>query len=97
MTKYEIVDSIANATGMRKQDIKVVVEMLFSGIKTAMEREEDVYFRGFGTFHVAARAPKVARNISKGEAIKLPARKVVTFKPGKELSCMFSSKKSLDK
>lgn len=86
MTKVEIIDDIYHATGLRKQDVQVVVDSFFAEMKEYMKNGDNIYIRGFGTFQIATRAPKTARNISKGEAIKLPARKVVKFKPAKVLS-----------
>ena len=49
-----------------------------------MASGENVYLRGFGTFHIKHRAEKVARNISKNTTIVIPAHNVPAFKPAKE-------------
>ena len=81
MTKADIINEIVERTGVGKKDVAAVVEEFMSCIKESMmERKENVYLRGFGSFVVKQRAEKTARNISKNITIthKFPA-----FKPAK--------------
>ena len=58
---------------MGKKDVAAVVEEFMSCIKESMmERKENVYLRGFGSFVVKQRAEKTARNISKNITITIP-------------------------
>ena len=67
-----------------KKDVAAVVEEFMSCIKESMmERKENVYLRGFGSFVVKQRAEKTARNISKNITITIPAHKFPAFKPAK--------------
>ena len=81
MTKAEVVKSIADTTGVDRQEVLQVVE-------ASMSQGDNVYLRGFGSFVVKERAEKTARNISKQTTIIVPARKVPTFKPSKAFTAM---------
>lgn len=82
MTKQEIIDSIADRTGLERQEVSVVVEAFMEEVRSAMaDRKDSVYLRGFGTFNVTRRAPKVGRIITRNTSIQIPARDVPTFKP----------------
>jgi len=83
MTKAEIVTNIANKTGIEKDEVKKVVELFMDEVKTSLETGEDVFLRKFGSFIVKKRAAKVGRNISKKEAVQIPAHAIPAFKPAK--------------
>lgn len=84
MTKADIINKIVERTGVGKKDVAAVVEEFMSCIKESMmERKENVYLRGFGSFVVKQRAEKTARNISKNITITIPAHKFPAFKPAK--------------
>ena len=73
MTKAEIVKEIANKTGVDKQTVLAVIESFMTEVKGSLEKEENVYLRGFGSFIVKKRAEKTARNISKNTTMIVPA------------------------
>ncbi|WP_373731582.1 HU family DNA-binding protein [Bacteroides heparinolyticus] len=84
MTKAEIINEIAEETGISKKDVSAVVESFMESIKkTLLDKEDNVYLRGFGSFIVKHRAEKTARNISKNTTITIPAHKIPSFKPAK--------------
>jgi len=83
MTKADIVQNIANQTGLDKRDVQKVVELFMNEVKDSLNHGENVYLRGFGTFAVKKRARKKARNISKNETVIVPERFVPAFKPSK--------------
>ena len=72
MTKAEIVNEIAKATGIEKITVQTVIESF-------MER----YLRGFGSFIIKHRAEKAARNITKNTTMTIPAHNIPAFKPAK--------------
>lgn len=84
MTKAEIVKEIANKTGVDKQTVLAVIESFMTEVKGSLEKEENVYLRGFGSFIVKKRAEKTARNISKNTTMIVPAHNIPAFKPSKE-------------
>ena len=83
MTKAEIVNEIAQQTGIDKQTIMRTVEAFMVTVKDALANDEEVFLRGFGSFTVKTRAQKTARNISKNTTIIVPEHKIPSFKPAK--------------
>lgn len=85
MTKKEIVRRISEELGLKQTDTKEVVQRTFDAIIEALATEQRVELRNFGVFEVKKRAARKARNPKTGEQVLVPARYVVTFKPGKEM------------
>lgn len=83
MTKAEIVNEIANKSGLDKNTVQNVVESFMKTVVGSLANNEPVYLRGFGSFIVKERAQKTARNISKKTTIVIPAHKIPAFKPCK--------------
>ena len=83
MTKADIVSEIAKKTGVEKTQIQTIVDAFMDEVKGSLEKNENVYLRGFGSFIIKTRAEKVARNISKNTTITLPAHNIPAFKPAK--------------
>ena len=84
MTKAEIINKIAEETGVAKRDVATTVEAFMEEIRVSIaEKKENVYLRGFGTFEVKHRAQKTARNISKNTTIVIPHHVIPAFKPSK--------------
>ncbi len=83
MTKADIVNSIADKSGIEKVDVLNVVEAFMSTVRGSLEKGENVYLRGFGSYIVKTRAEKTGRNISKNTAVKIPAHNIPAFKPAK--------------
>jgi DNA-binding protein HU-beta len=83
MTKAEIVAEIANKTGIEKLTVQTSVESFMEVVKASMQKGENVYLRGFGSFIVKKRAQKTGRNISKNTTIVIPAHNIPAFKPAK--------------
>ena len=83
MTKAEIVNEIANKSGVDKVTVLRVVESFMDEVRNSLSSNENVYLRGFGSFVVKQRAEKVARNISRNTTITIPAHTIPSFKPAK--------------
>ena len=82
MTKADIINEIAMATGVQKRDVTVVVESFMETIKNSLlEKKENVYLRGFGSFVIKHRAAKTARNILKNTTMTIEAHDLPSFKP----------------
>ncbi|MGN1375419.1 MAG: HU family DNA-binding protein [Prevotella sp.] len=87
MTKADIIEHIVTSTGISKKDVSATVEAFMEAIKTGMlERKENVYLRGFGSFVIKRRAEKTARNISKNTTIVIAAHDFPSFKPSKSFA-----------
>lgn len=83
MTKADIVNEIAKNTGVDKASVLATVESFMEVVKDSLEKKENVYLRGFGSFIVKKRAQKTARNISKNTTIIIPEHHIPAFKPAK--------------
>ena len=84
MTKANIVDEIAKATGLTKIETKAVVDGVFQSIIGAIADGRRIELRGFGVFKHKSRKPRMARNPKTGELVPLDKRYVPVFKPSPE-------------
>ncbi len=85
MNKKELVDRVSEETGYHKKEVKEILEGITEVISAALEKGEKVQLVGFGTFEVSKRAAREGRNPQTGKKIKIAARKVPKFRPGKAL------------
>ena len=84
MTKAEIVNIIAEQTGIGKKEVATTVEAFMEQIRYSLaNNKQNVYLRGFGSFIVKHRAKKTARNISKNTTLVIEAHDYPAFKPAK--------------
>ena len=83
MTKADIINDIAEKTGIEKVVVQATVEAFMKSVRNKMVGGENVYLRGFGSFIVKRRAEKTGRNISKNTTIIIPAHYIPAFKPAK--------------
>ncbi len=83
MTKADIVAKISDKLGLEKGDVQAVVENFMEEVKVSLEKEDNVYLRGFGSFIIKKRAEKTGRNITKNTTIKIPAHNIPAFKASK--------------
>ena len=83
MRKADLVEAIAEKTGVPKVDVLVTLESFFKEVKDSLAEGENVYVRGFGSFVIKKRAKKIGRHIKKNEPIVIPAHYIPSFKPAK--------------
>jgi len=83
MTKADIVTKISDRLGVERVETQAVVEQFMDEVKNALEKGENVYLRGFGSFIIKTRAEKKGRDISKNITINIPAQNIPAFKPAK--------------
>jgi DNA-binding protein HU-beta len=86
MNKAEIISKIAEDAGITKTQANAALDSLIDGITRTLKKGDKVTLVGFGTFSVSKRAARNGRNPQTGAVIKIKAKKVARFKPGKELS-----------
>jgi len=86
MNKSQLVDAMAKDAGISKAAAKKALESFLDSVEGAMKKGDKVSLIGFGTFSVQTRKARDGRNPATGKAIKIPAKKVVKFKAGSELS-----------
>ncbi|HOB10157.1 MULTISPECIES: HU family DNA-binding protein [Acetomicrobium] len=86
MTKSDIVNEVAKATGLTKKDAASAVDAFVKCVVEALSKGEEVQIMGFGTFEVRNRAARKGRNPQNPEeVIDIPAKKVPAFRAGKML------------
>ena len=85
MTKAELVSAIAKGAGITKKQADNALKAAVSALSDAIKKGERVAIPGFGIFSVRQRSARKGRNPRTGAEINIPARKVVAFKPAKEL------------
>lgn len=85
MTKTELIDQVAEKSGLTKKDTGKAVDAIFSVLTEALSKGDKVQLVGFGSFEVKERSARMGRNPQTGAAIEIKARKVPVFKPGKAL------------
>lgn len=85
MTKADIVDTIATATGLTKVETEAVVDGFIKTVIDAMQNAKNIEIRGFGSFKVKKRKGRVARNPRTGEQVMVGEHWVPLFKVSKEV------------
>jgi nucleoid DNA-binding protein len=85
MTKADIAQQIAHATGMTQTDTVAAIDGFIEAVSQALAHGDHVEIRGFGTFKVVARAARTGRNPRAGLNIEIPPRQAPVFKPSREL------------
>mgnify|MGYP000090568733 CR=1 FL=1 len=86
MTKSELIELIAEKQQhLPQRDVELAVKMLLEQMSEALASGERIEIRGFGSFSLHHRPPRIGRNPKTGEAVSLPGKHVPHFKPGKEM------------
>ncbi|MCK4753670.1 MAG: HU family DNA-binding protein [Calditrichia bacterium] len=85
MSKQELVNYVADKTGLSKKDAEAALSSFVDGVKSALKKGDSVTLVGFGTFSVSHRNARTGRNPQTGATIQISARKVPVFKAGKGL------------
>ncbi len=85
MNKSELVKAISEKSGSTVKDTEKFLNAFIETVTESMKKGDDVALVGFGTFSVAERAARTARNFRTKEIIDVPASKTVKFKVGKNL------------
>ncbi len=88
MTKKDIILKVSDETNLKQIDVKEVVQKTFDCIVEALIRGEKIELRNFGVFKLKQRKSRTGRNPRTGQAVPVPPRKVVVFKPGLEMKNM---------
>ena len=85
MTKKDIILKVADQSHLKQIDVKQVIQGTFDCITEALVRGEKIELRNFGVFKIKQRKSRTGRNPRTGQAVPVPPRKVVVFKPGLEM------------
>lgn len=86
MTKSELIEKLStDFSHVQVKDIESSVKEILEQMGTSLANNERIEIRGFGSFSLHYRAPRVGRNPKTGDKVELDGKYVPHFKPGKEL------------
>ena len=86
MTKSELIESIArNQKHLATKDVELAVKHVLELISDSLANGERIEIRGFGSFSLHYRPPRIGRNPKTGDSVALAGKHVPHFKPGKDL------------
>jgi integration host factor subunit beta len=85
MTKAELVEEVARTTQLTKKHAELIVNTVFESIVSSLREGEKIELRGFGSFRIRDRGPRIGRNPKTGDKVEVPPKKIPYFKPGKDL------------
>ena len=92
MTKSELIGILARREGhLKPDDVDLAVKSLLEMMGESLSQGDRIEIRGFGSFSLHYRPPRLGRNPKTGESVALPGKHVPHFKPGKELRERVSS------
>jgi len=86
MTKQQLIEKVAAKTELKKSEVEVAVDSVLALIAEALQANERVDLRGFGSFVVKDRKERQGRNPRTGQTITIAAKRDAGFKPSKELT-----------
>lgn len=85
MTKAELVEEVTRVTELPRKESEAAVETIFDSIISALQSDDKIEIRGFGSFRTRQRRGRTGRNPKTGAKVEVPAKKIPYFKPSKEL------------
>ena len=86
MTRSDLVEELAARFGqLTRRDAEFAVKAILDAMNDALVRGHRIEIRGFGSFSVNYRPPRIGRNPRSGESVAIPEKRVPHFKPGKAL------------
>jgi integration host factor subunit beta len=85
MTKAELVEEVTQLGDLTRRDGEVIVDTIFDAVIGALRAGDKIEIRGFGSFRIRPRNPRIGRNPNSGAKVEVPAKRVPYFKPSKEL------------
>ncbi len=86
MTRSDLVEELANRFAqLTHRDTEYAVKAILDAMNEALVRGHRIEIRGFGSFSINRRPPRLGRNPRSGESVAIPEKRVPHFKPGKAL------------
>ena len=85
LTKADLIEEVLKVTELPRKESETIVETIFESIIQALQTGDKIEIRGFGSFRIRQRNPRIGRNPKTGERVEVPAKRVPYFKPSKEL------------
>ncbi len=96
MTKADLVEQVVKVADVSKKDAETVVNTVFASIVEALQRDDKIELRGFGSFRVRRRRSRQGRNPKTGDRVAVPEKRIPYFKPGKELKDLINGDEGLE-
>ncbi len=86
MTRSDLVEALASKfSHLTQRDAEFAVKTILDAMSEALVRGHRIEIRGFGSFSINRRPPRIGRNPRSGESVAIPEKRVPHFKPGKAL------------
>ncbi len=85
LTKADMAASLFNEIGLNKKEAHELVDLFFQDLEASLAGGEQIRLGGFGNFYLRDKSARPGRNPKTGEEVPIPARRVVTFRPGQKL------------
>ncbi len=85
LAKADMAKCLFNEIGLNKKEAYELVELFFQELEACVVDGEQITLSGFGNFHLRDKNERPGRNPKTGEKVPIPARRVVTFRPGQKL------------
>jgi integration host factor subunit beta len=94
MTKADLVEEVVKVSNVSKKHAEIIVNTVFSSIIEALQRDDKIELRGFGSFRVRRRRSRQGRNPKTGDRVEVPEKRIPYFKPGKELKDLINDEQA---
>lgn len=85
LTKADLVEEVTKVTELPRKESEIVVETIFESIIQALQTNDKIEIRGFGSFRTRQRRGRTGRNPKTGAKVEVPPKRIPYFKPSKEL------------
>ncbi|MFZ0641040.1 MAG: HU family DNA-binding protein [Candidatus Acidiferrales bacterium] len=94
VTKAELIEEVIRITELPRKESETVVETVFESIIEALQKNDKIEIRGFGSFRTRQRRGRIGRNPKTGAKVEVPPKRIPFFKPSKELKDFVNSHRS---
>lgn len=91
MTRAGLIEEVAAMTGLLKRDAGVIVDAVIAAMTESLRAGSPIEIRGFGSFRHRDRGPRIGHNPKTGAKVKVPAKRICYFKPGRILLDLVNS------
>jgi integration host factor subunit beta len=96
MTKADLVEEVVKVAEVSKKHAEIIVNTVFASITDALQHDDKIELRGFGSFRVRRRRSRHGRNPKTGDRVEVPEKRIPYFKPGKELKDLINTGHDLE-
>ena len=94
VTKADLIEEVIRVTELPRKESETVVETVFESIIEALQKNDKIEIRGFGSFRTRERRGRIGRNPKTGAKVDVPAKRIPFFKPSKELKDFVNTHKA---